>query len=114
MVTRLSIVKMMQNVPNKPILFVPAYERTRILRLYSEWCLEDFDINYNLNRELGAVYPTSFDTVRFYMNMRNERELIQLHYNRLGRQGLKDGFNLVQSAVRSRLGERFWCDSVHS
>ena len=113
MVTRIPILKLMQNVPNKPMLFVPAYDRTRILRLYGEWSIQDFDDNYNLNRELGGVYPTSFDTMMHYMNIFEPNEpYLQVHYQTLGRQGLKDGFNIVQSAVRSRVGERFWCKDM--
>ena len=101
---------LMRTLPNKPTLYVPKSEKIRILRLYGEWCIEDFDKNYNLNRELGGVYPTSFDTMLHYMNMFEPNEpYLQVHYQTLGRQGLKDGFNLVQSAVRSRFGEKFWC-----
>ena len=100
----------MRTVPNKPKLYVAPYDRTRILRLYGEWTMEDFDKNYHLNRELGGVYPTSFDTMLHYMNILEPNEpYLQMHYQKLGRQGLKDGFNIVQSAVRSRAGERFWC-----
>lgn len=113
MLTRIPILKLMQNVPNKPMLFVPSKDRTRILRLYGEWNMEDFDKNYNLNRELGGVYPTSFDTMLHYMNILEPNEsYLQTHYQTLEPQGLKDGFNIVQSAVRSRYGERFWCEDM--
>ena len=103
----------MRSIPNKPRLYVPPQEKTRILRLYGEWNMADFDKNYNLNRELGGVYPTSFDTMLHYMNILEPNEpYLQIHYQTLGRQGLKDGFNIVQSAVRSRAGERFWCINI--
>jgi len=113
MITRIPILKLMRNIPNKPRLYVPPQEKNRILRLYGEWNMEDFDKNYNLNRELGGVYPTSFDTMLHYMNILDPNEqYLQIHYQTLGRQGLKDGFNIVQSAVRSRAGERFWCEDM--
>lgn len=111
MITRVPVHKLMRTTPGKPTLYVPKLEKVRILRLYGEWNLEDFDINYHLNRELGGVYPTSFDTMLHYMNLLEPNEqYLQVHYHKLGRQGLKDGFNIVQSAVRSRVGEKFWCE----
>ena len=106
-ITRIPILKLMRTTTGKPKLYVPKRERTRILRLYGEWNMEDLDKNHNLNRELGGVYPTSFETMMHYMNILepNEREYLQVHYHKLGRQSLRDSFNIVQSAVRSRVGE---------
>ena len=115
-ITRIPILKLMRTIPEKPTLYVPQRERTRILRLYGEWNIEDLDRNHNLNRELGGVFPTSFETMMHYMNMLqpNERYHLQVHYHKMGRQGLKDSFNIVQSAVRSRVGEEFWCNEYDS
>ena len=38
------------------------------------------------------------------------QEFHNMKNNKLDKQILKDSFNIVQSAVRSRVGEKFWCE----
>lgn len=98
----------------KPILYVPENEKERILRLYGNWTMDDLDKYYQFNQAIGSTYNSSFQTMMYYMNILAEEEddelvLIQDQYDKLEKEILKDSFNIVQSAVRSRVGEKFWC-----
>lgn len=106
--TRIPVHRLMRTVPGYPTLYVPAAHKQRVLRLYGEWTFNDFDTQYRLNHRLGNIYPTSFDTLRHYMNLIDNPEYLQMHYDTLPTH-LQDSFNLVQSAVGSRVGETFWC-----
>ena len=98
---------------DQPILYVPENEKERILRLYGNWTMDDLDKIYQFNQAIGSKYNSSFRTMMYYMNTIAEEEdelvLIQDQYDKLEKEFLKDSFNIVQSAVRSRVGENFWC-----
>ena len=109
----IKISELIKSNKGKPTLYVSEKEKERILRLYGNWTINDLDKYYNFNESIGAKYETSFQTMMFYMNQLAEEDdeyfEIQEQYNKLEKDILKDSFNIVQSAVRSRLGEKFWC-----
>lgn len=112
-VCSIKISKLINSEEGKPNLYVPENEKERILRLYGNWTINDLDKYYNFNESIGSQYKTSFQTMMFYMNQIAEEDdelfEIQEQYNKLDKQILKDSFNIVQSAVRSRVGEKYWC-----
>ena len=99
----------------QPILYIPENEKERILRLYGNWTMDDLDKYYQFNKAIGSTYNSSFQTMMYFMNIMAEEDdelvLIQDQYDKLENEILKDSFNIVQSAVRSRVGEKFWCKS---
>tara|TARA_B100000927_G_C16248187_1_gene382334 strand:- start:23 stop:373 length:351 start_codon:yes stop_codon:yes gene_type:complete len=112
-VSSMKISNLINSEKGQPKLYVPKNEKERILRLYGNWTLDDLDEYYNFNEAIGSYYNTSFQTMMFFMNQLAEEDdelfEIQEQYNKLDKQILKDSFNIVQSAVRSRVGEEFWC-----
>jgi hypothetical protein len=112
-VTNIQIKDLINSKEDTPTLFVPKNEKERILRLYGTWTINDLDKYYNFNEAIGSYYKTSFQTMMYFMNQLAEEDdeyaEIQEQYNKLDKQILKDSFNIVQSAVRSRVGEEFWC-----
>ena len=112
-VSNIKIKDLINSENGKPKLYVPEHEKERILRLYGNWTMNDLDKYYNFNQAIGSYYKTSFQTMMYFMNQIAEEEdeymEIQEQYNKLDREILKDSFNIVQSAVRSRIGEKFWC-----
>ena len=94
------------------LLYIPDNEKNRILRMYGNQTLLDFDKVYGLNQCMGERYPTSFQTMMYYMNIL-EGDLSDqfdkfIHVGSPYRVLLRDMFNIVQSAVRSRIGEKEW------
>ena len=109
----IKISNLINSKKGEPSLYVPEKEKERILCLYGNWTINDLDKYYNFNESIGSRYKTSFQTMMFYMNQLAEEDdelfEIQDQYNKLEKDILKDSFNIVQSAVRSRVGEQFWC-----
>ncbi len=90
-----------------PVLYVPAEHKDRILRLYGGFTMLDFDELHDMNAKIGAKYQTCFHTMMFWMNETKgclRDEWCKVSHDKL----LTDVFNLVQSAVRSRVGECVW------
>ena len=90
-----------------PVLYVPAEYKDRILRLYGGFTMLDFDELYDMNTKIGAQYHTCFNTMMFWMN-ETEGSLRDQWCKVSHDKVLTDVFNLVQSAVRSRVGECVW------
>jgi len=92
-------------------MHIPDDQKERILILYGSWTFDDFD-GYGFNMGMGATYPTCFQTMMYYMN-ETEGDLSD-QFNKLAwlpeptHTLYCDMFNIVQSAVRSRIGERVW------
>ena len=113
-VLSIKITDLINSKKGKPSLYIPENEKERIIRLYGNWTINDLDKYYNFNEAIGSYYKNSFQTMMYFMNQLAEEDdeyaEIQEQYNKLDKQILKDSFNIVQSAVRSRLGEEFWCE----
>lgn len=97
---------------DRGLLYIPDDQKKRILRMYGNATLLDFDQTFGLNKCMGERYPTSFQTMMYYMN-ELEGDLSD-QFDKLTHVGspykvfMRDMFNIVQSAVRSRIGEREW------
>ena len=90
-----------------PVLYIPEKHKDRILRLYGGWKLTDFDDVFGFNSKMGSVYETGYQTMMFYMNETKGHmadQAAKLNDN----PSLHDAFNIMQSAVRSRIGETEW------
>ena len=91
----------------RPVLYVPRKHKARILRLYGGFTMLDFDELYDMNNKIGSYYPNCFSTMMFWMN-ENNGSLHDQWYKVSDDKVLTDVFNLIQSAVRSRIGECVW------
>ena len=113
-VSSIKITDLINSKKGEPCLYIPENEKERIIRLYGNWTINDLDKYYNFNEAIGSYYKTSFQTMMYFMNQLAEEDdeytEIQEQYNKLDKQILKDSFNIVQSVVRSRVGEQFWCE----
>ena len=90
-----------------PVLYVPAAHVDRIVRLYGGFTMLDFDEVFKMNIKIGQPYDNCFNSMVYYMNvtggdMRDQWEKVSHE------KSLADVFNLVQSTVRSRVGECVW------
>ena len=103
----MTVEQMTFNDGDSPVLYIPEKHRDRILRLYGGWKLTDFDDVFGFNSKIGAVYETGLQTMMFYMNETNGHladQAAKLNEN----PSLHDAFNIIQSAVRSRINEAEW------
>ena len=100
-------------------IYIPVERKDYKLKVYGRQTLEDFDKLWNLNEKLGKIYPTSFQTVMYYMNTMAEddsfEEQMQDQFNKLrgsdiATRQLRDMFNIIQSCIRTRLNECVWYD----
>lgn len=106
-VVDMTMEQLMTDNTNGPVLYVPAEQKDRILRLYGGFTMLDFDDLYDMNTKIGSEYHTCYNTMMYWMNvthgaMRDQWEKVS--HDRV----LTDVFNLIQSAVRSRVGECVW------
>ena len=98
---------MADNDSNGPVLYVPATHKGRILRLYGTLTMRDFDKMYGMNAKMGKKYDDCFHTTMYWMDVTDGR--VRDQWDKVsGDKVLSDLFNLVQSAVRSRVGECEW------
>ena len=102
-------------------LWVPPEQKKRIIRLYGNQMLEDFDNEWKFNVKIGQPYPTGFQSMMYYMNTFAEEDdpevLMRDQFDKLRQGGddissriMKDMFNIVQSCVRTRFSEEVWYD----
>tara|TARA_Y100001980_G_C14248378_1_gene94384 strand:- start:55 stop:498 length:444 start_codon:yes stop_codon:yes gene_type:complete len=111
-VVDLTIEQMMTDDGSGPVLYVPGHQRARILRLYGGHTFLDFDELYDFNRKIGAPYDNCFASMMYWMN--KTQGILRDQFQKLAHDALlSDLFNIVQSAVRARVGECVWyeCDS---
>ena len=89
-------------------LWIPAEHRKRILELYRGFTFSDFDQVFDMNRKIGAKGRTCFHTMMYWMNQTEGRT--QDQYDKLtgDEPYMRDVFNILQSAVRTRLSEHVW------
>ena len=81
--------------------------RDRMLRLYGGFTMLDFDELYATNTKIGAPYDNCFQSMMYYMNATNGH--LRDQWAKVSDDPvLTDVFNLIQSAVRSRVGETVW------
>ena len=98
---------MADNDSNGPVLCVPAKHKDRIFRLYGTLTMRDFDKMYGMNAKLGKKYGDCFHATTYWMDVTDGR--VRDQWDKVsGDKVLSDLFNLVQSAVRSRVGECEW------
>ena len=93
-----------------PVLYVPYAHKGRIMRLYGGHTMLDFDELYEFNTKIGSYYPNCYQSMMFWLNetrgeLRDQWEKVSS--DRI----LKDVFNMVQSAVRSRIGGCVWYEN---
>ena len=93
-----------------PTLYVPEKHRERILRMYGGWTVRDFDHMFGFNAKIGSPYNTSFQSMMYFMNATGGRGMRDQWQKVAHDPRLSDAFNLVQSMVRSRVGEEAWYD----
>ena len=100
-------------------IYIPAERKDYILKVYGRQTLEDFDKLWNFNQRIGAIYPTSFQTMMKYMNMMDEdgdfEQQMQDQFDKLRGSDIatrvfRDLFNIIQSCIRTRLNECVWYD----
>ena len=100
----MTIEQLMTDDGQSAVLYVPHKHVARIIRLFGGHTMMDFDHMYGFNNKIGAPYPNCYSSMMSYMNMlkgnmRDQWEKVS--HDPL----LSDVFNIVQSAVRSRIGE---------
>ena len=93
--------------PDKPVLYVPEEHKERIRRIYGGMTFGDFDELFDFNAKIGAPYPSCFKSMMYWLN-EVEGDLHDQHAKLAHNRPLSDVFNIVQSAVRSRIGEKVW------
>jgi hypothetical protein len=93
--------------PDKPTLYVPEEHKERIRRIYGGMTFGDFDELFDFNAKIGAPYSSCFKSMMYWMN-EVEGDLHDQHAKLAHSRPLSDVFNIVQSAVRSRIGEKVW------
>ena len=106
-VANMTMEQLMTDDSNGPVLYVPAEHKKRIMRLYGGFTMLDFDELYDMNSKIGAPYPNCFNSMIFWMNQTNgalRDQWLKVRDDKV----VTDVFNLVQSAVRSRVGECVW------
>ena len=99
-------------------LWVPPQEKKRLLRLYGNQRFLDFDVEWKFNEKIGQPYPTCFQSMMYWMNTVSEEDdqeaQMQDQFDKLGygndisSRMMRDMFNMVQSCVRTRFGEKVW------
>jgi len=107
LVTDMTIEQLMTDDGKSPVLFVPSKHYKRIFRLYGGHTMLDFDELYKFNVKIGSPYPNCYKSMMYYMNLlqgdlRDQWEKVRTE------RVLSDIFNVVQSAVRARVGECVW------
>ena len=91
-----------------PYLYIPTDEKARILRLWGGFTMCDFDKFFKINLKFGT--DSNINCYQCMMVRMNETEgrLRDQYEKLLGEDSLADIFNILQSAVRSRIGEKVW------
>jgi len=99
-------------------LWVPPKQKERLLRVYGSQGFLDFDKEWGFNDKIGAPYPTSFQSMIYFMNILAEEDdpeaQMQDQFDKfrygdsISSRIMMDVFNLLQSCVRTRLGEHVW------
>lgn len=106
-VTEMTMEQLMTDDGKGPVLYVPGKHRERILRLYGGHTIMDFDELYQFNVKIGQPYPNCYASMMYYLN--ETGGYMQDQWEKLSEERvLGDVFNLVQSAVRARVGECVW------
>ena len=96
---------------NQPVLYVPAEHRARMLRLYGGFTMLDFDELFDMNTKLCGIERNCYNTMMYWMNATKgdlRDQWLKVSHDKI----LTDVFNLVQSAIRSRIGECVWYTAV--
>ena len=93
-------------------------KKKRLLRLYGNQRFSDFDLEWKFNEKIGQPYPTCFQSMMYWMNTVSEEDdqeaQMQDQFDKLGygndisSRMMRDMFNMVQSCVRTRFGEKVW------
>ncbi len=103
----MTIEQLMTDDGQSPVLYVPHKYVVRIIRLFGGHTMMDFDKYYGFNNKIGAPYLNCYLSMMSYMNMLNGNMRDQ--WEKVSHDPLlSDVFNIVQSAVRSRIGECKW------
>lgn len=106
-VTDMTVEQLMTDDGASPVLFVPSQHYPRILRLYGGHTMLDFDELYNFNVKIGSPYPNCYQSMMYYLNL--TRGDMQDQWEKVRSElVISDIFNIVQSAVRARVGECVW------
>ena len=93
-----------QDFVERDALYVPEAEKDRILAAYGSRSLTSFN---DFNDKIGAQYEDPVSTMAHYMNITQGH--LQDQFDKLaGQDELRDIFNILQSFVRTRIGENVW------
>ena len=106
-VTDMTMEQLMTDDGKSPVLFVPSKHYQRILRLYGGHTMLDFDELYGFNVKIGNPFPNCYTSMMHYLNI-THGELRDQWEKVSDERVLGDVFNIVQSAVRARVGECVW------
>ena len=91
-----------------PTLYVPDNKRKRILQLWGGFTMTDFDNLFHVNIKFGGKTDDNCYQIMMSMMNRTKGELRDEYIKLYDQKGLADIFNIIQSAVRSRIGEKVW------
>ena len=83
-------------------LFVPEAHRARILDDYGQRSLASF---HEFNIKMGSKYDDPVSTMTHWMNVTEGH--LQDQFDKLSGE-LADIFNILQSFIRTRIGEEVW------
>jgi predicted nuclease of restriction endonuclease-like (RecB) superfamily len=83
-------------------LFVPEADKPRILDVYGERSLTSF---HDFNIKMGSKYDDPVNTMTHWMNVTEGH--LQDQFDKLSGE-LADIFNILQSFIRTRIGEEVW------
>lgn len=106
-VVDMTVEQLMTDDGSGPVLYIPSVHKARILRLYGGHTMLDFDELYDFNSKIGGHLANCFQSMIQWMNHLEGQLLFQWEKVSDDRV-LGDVFNIVQSAVRSRIGECVW------
>ena len=92
-------------------LYIPEKHKARILDRYGKLIISEFDRLFDINTKIGGQgsfgYGTCLQTMQAAMNLTNgdmQDQMDKVRHDPF----LFDALNILQSMVRSRIGEEVW------
>lgn len=92
-------------------LYIPEKHKARILDRYGKLTISEFDRLFDINTKIGGQgsfgYGTCLQTMQAAMNLTNgdmQDQMDKVRHDPF----LFDALNILQSMVRSRIGEEVW------
>lgn len=98
-------------IEDMPGLYIPEKHKARVLDRFGKLTVNEFDRLFDINTKIGGKgsfgYPTCLQTMQAAMNLTNGDMQDQMNKVRHD-PFLFDTLNILQSMVRSRIGEEVW------